>query len=86
MLGILDDVKVIELAHGLSGAFCAKLLADQGADTIKIEPPVLGEASRREPPFLGGTPNHHHLNYSLKPENSQQKHTQSGFLKKWRKT
>ena len=57
MLGILDDVKVIELANGLSGAFAAKLLADQGADTIKIEPPVLGDATRREPPFLGGDPN-----------------------------
>lgn len=57
MLGILDDVKVIELTHSLSGAFCAKLLADQGADTLKIEPPVVGDASRREPPFLGEEPN-----------------------------
>ena len=36
MLGLLDDVRVLELTNGLSGAFCAKLLADQGADTLKV--------------------------------------------------
>ena len=56
MLGILDDVRVVELTNGLSGAFCAKLLADQGADTLKIEPPGRGDAARHEPPFLGGEP------------------------------
>ena len=30
--GLLDDVQVVELTHSLAGAFCAKLLADQGAD------------------------------------------------------
>ncbi len=56
MLGILDDVRVLELTHSLSGAFCAKLLADQGADTLKIESPGRGDAARYEPPFLGGEP------------------------------
>jgi crotonobetainyl-CoA:carnitine CoA-transferase CaiB-like acyl-CoA transferase len=56
MLEILDDVCVVELTNGLSGAFCAKLLADQGADTLKIEPPGRGDAARHEPPFLGGMP------------------------------
>jgi len=40
-LDILSDIKVVELAHGLAGAFCAKLLADQGASTIKVEPPAM---------------------------------------------
>ncbi|HEY7710469.1 MAG TPA: CoA transferase [Candidatus Entotheonella sp.] len=53
MLGLLDDVRVLELTHRLSGAFCAKLLADQGADTIKIEAPGRGDTARYEPPFLG---------------------------------
>lgn len=61
MLGILKDVTVLEVSHDLSGAYCAKLLADQGADTIKIEPPGRGDAARREPPFLGGAP---HLEHS----------------------
>ncbi|MBI2886520.1 MAG: CoA transferase [Chloroflexi bacterium] len=56
MLGILDDVRLIELSHHLTGAFCAKLLADQGADTIKVEPPGRGDAARHEPPFLAGPP------------------------------
>jgi len=56
MLGLLDDVRVLELTHRLSGAFCAKLLADQGADTVKAEPPGRGDAARHEPPFIGGTP------------------------------
>jgi len=56
MDGILSDVKVLELAHAPSGAFCAKLLADQGADTIKIERPDSGDPGRAEPPFIGGEP------------------------------
>ena len=56
MLGLLDDVQVVELTHSLAGAFCAKLLADQGAPTLKLEPPGRGDAARHEPPFLGGVP------------------------------
>ena len=56
MLRILDDVKVVELAGTLSGAYCAKLLADQGAPTIKVEPPRTGDPARHEPPFLKGEP------------------------------
>ena len=56
MDGILSDVKVLELAHAPSGAFCAKLLADQGADTIKVEPPGFGDQARHEPPFIGSEP------------------------------
>ena len=56
MPGILSDVRVLELAHRPSGAFCAKLLADQGADTIKVEPPGWGDQSRHEPPFIGDEP------------------------------
>jgi crotonobetainyl-CoA:carnitine CoA-transferase CaiB-like acyl-CoA transferase len=56
MDGILSEVKVLELAHAPSGAFCAKLLADQGADTIKLEPPGRGDEARKEPPFIGDEP------------------------------
>ena len=55
-MNILSDIKVLELAHSLSGAFCAKLLADQGADTIKVEPPGWGDPARQEPPFINGVP------------------------------
>lgn len=56
MSGILSNLLVVELAAAPSGAFCAKLLADQGADCIKIEPPGQGDLARREPPFIGGEP------------------------------
>ena len=46
----------MELAHSLSGAFCAKLLADQGANTVKVEPPGWGDPARREPPFINDIP------------------------------
>lgn len=47
----LDRVKVLELA-GPEGEYCGKLLADLGAEVIKVEPPA-GSPSRREPPFMG---------------------------------
>tara|TARA_B100000315_G_scaffold259883_1_gene317840 strand:+ start:1924 stop:3129 length:1206 start_codon:yes stop_codon:yes gene_type:complete len=55
-MGILEDITVLELTNGLSGAFCAKLLADQGANTIKVEPPGWGDPARHEPPFIDGVP------------------------------
>ena len=56
MSGILSELRVLELTHRPSGAFCAKLLADQGADTIKVEPPGWGDQSRHEPPFIDDVP------------------------------
>ena len=56
MTGILRDIQVVELTHEASGSFCAKILADQGADTLKIEPPGWGDPARHEPPFVNGTP------------------------------
>ena len=56
MLGILDDVKVLELSNIVGGAFAAKLLGDQGAQVIKIEKPKEGDLSRYEPPFFGAVP------------------------------
>lgn len=65
MLALLDDVRVLELTHALSGAFCAKLLADQGADTLKVEPPGRGDAARYAPPFLGDVPHPEHSSLFL---------------------
>ena len=56
MSGILSDLKVLELTNAPCGSFCAKLLGDQGADTIKVEPPGWGDAARHEPPFINGEP------------------------------
>src|ERR1700677_1778215 len=47
--GLLEDLTVIDLAAGISGSYCAKLLADLGAVVVKVEPPgqpALAEAER----------------------------------------
>jgi len=50
----LEDLRVLEIADE-SGVYCGKLLADMGADVVKIERPG-GDATRRIPPFLDDTP------------------------------
>src|SRR5690606_37074605 len=52
---ILDDLKVLDLSEGLAGPICAKILADFGADVIKVEPPK-GDAGRAVAPFFGQEP------------------------------
>ena len=54
--GILSGIRVLDLGAGVSGPFCARLLADYGADVIKIEPPHLGDTARRSGPFAGDHP------------------------------
>lgn len=49
--GALSDVVVLELATGAAGPYAGKLLADLGAQVVKVEP-VGGDPMRREPPRL----------------------------------
>ena len=46
MTGALSDLRVIEMGQLLAGPFCGQLLADFGADVIKIEPPGQGDPMR----------------------------------------
>ena len=41
------DLKVVEYAGMVSGPMCGKLLADMGAEVVKIEPPGRGLRHRR---------------------------------------
>ena len=52
----LNGVKVLELCSFVAGPYCTKLLADMGADVIKIEPTDVGDESRRRGPFYNGQP------------------------------
>ena len=53
--GFLNGIRVLDLGSHISAPFCARLLADYGADVIKVEP-TAGDAARRAGPFAGDDP------------------------------
>lgn len=54
---MLSGVRVLELGGHTSAPFCCKLLAQYGAEVIKVEPPGLGDPARSQGPFAGDDPN-----------------------------
>ena len=50
----LEHLKVLDLTIHLSGPYCAMILADHGADVVKVERPDGGDDMRGTPPFTGG--------------------------------
>jgi crotonobetainyl-CoA:carnitine CoA-transferase CaiB-like acyl-CoA transferase len=54
-LGALNGLKVLELSEFISGPYCGKMMADLGAEVIKVEKPE-GDTARRWGPFPGNIP------------------------------
>ena len=52
----LEGAKILEYCSMVSGPYCTKLMADLGAEVIKIEPPGEGDEARTRGPFPGDEP------------------------------
>ncbi len=50
----LEGIKVIDLSRILAGPYCTMILADMGADVVKIEDPAHGDEARGVGPFTDG--------------------------------
>jgi alpha-methylacyl-CoA racemase len=49
----LSDIKVLDLTRLLPGGFCSLLLADYGAEVLKVEDTGMGDYIRWAPPYYG---------------------------------
>jgi len=52
----LSGCRVLDLTHHVSGPYCTKILADYGAEVVKVERPGTGDAARTMGPFPGDVP------------------------------
>ena len=68
MRKILEDIRVLDLTHVWFGPWCTLMLAELGAEVIKIEPPwgALGRIPQMGPAYGGVSATFHHFNLNKK--------------------
>ena len=54
MTSALEGIRVLDLSRMLPGPYCSMMLADLGAEVIKVEEPTLGDPTRHSPPIVDG--------------------------------
>ena len=52
----LSALRILDLSSGIAGGYCTKLLADYGAEVVKVETPGAGDSLRRWGPFPQDNP------------------------------
>ncbi len=52
----LSDIRIVDLTHGIAGPYGTKLLAEFGADVVKVERPDVGDYARTMGPFPQDVP------------------------------
>jgi len=50
----LEGIRILDLSRMLPGPYCSMMLADLGAEVIKVEEPTIGDPTRRSPPIIDG--------------------------------
>ena len=66
MAGPLEGIKIIDASAVVSGPLATMMLADQGAEVIKLEPPSVGDVLRLSPFSRGGL-----TSFQLQPEHAR---------------
>ena len=54
MTSALKGIRVLDLSRMLPGPYCSMMLADLGAEVIKVEEPKIGDPTRHSPPLIDG--------------------------------
>ena len=54
MLQALEGIRILDLSRMLPGPYCSMMLADLGAEVIKVEEPKIGDPTRYSPPIIDG--------------------------------